>query len=267
MRRSIALAVAVGGLGLATGLASAAPLVSASPVAPPRAELRDFVCQRALDPPARAVSVTAVMRPVAGTRRMQLNFALLMRGAHQVAFVAVRGHDLGKWISPAADPTLGQQPGDVWVLNHPVVDLAGPAAYRFRVSFRWVGKHNKVLGKVVRVSETCFQAELRPDLIVQSITAKTIAGSTTDERYVAQIRNAGATGAGPFEVSFSEPGLMALTKNLAGLVAHTTVQRAFVAPICTSGSVTVVADPLDQVDVSTRARSALSVACPVAPGS
>lgn len=263
MRRAIPVVVAVGALALAGGLASAAPLVPASTGPPPRAALRDFVCQRALDPPARAISVTAVMRPVAGTRRMQLKFDLLMRGAKQVAFGVVRGHDLGKWVSPAADPTLGQQPGDVWVLNHPVVDLAGPATYRLRVSFRWLGKHGKVLSRVVRSSEECFQSELRPELIVQWITATSIPGDTTDDRYVAQIRNAGATGAGPFGVEFSEPTVAPQTKNVQWLGAHASLQRAFVAPICTSGSVMVIADPLDQVDESTRANNKLSVPCPV----
>jgi hypothetical protein len=262
MRRVIPVAVTVLALGLAGGLASAAGVVSALGVAPPRAELRDFVCQRALDPPARGVTATAAMRPVAGTRHMQLKFDLLVKSAHQVTFVAARGHDLGKWVWPA-NPTLGQQPGDVWLLSHPVVDLGGPASYRFRVSFRWLGRHNKVLDKAVRTSPTCFQPELRPELIVQRITAMSIPGNKTDERYIAQIRNAGATAAGPFEVAFTEPSVLSQTKNVAGLGAHAGVQKAFVAPICTSGSVTVVADSLDQVDQWTRANDTLSAACPV----
>ena len=45
-------------------------------------------------------------------------------------FVAVHYGDLGKWIYPP-DKTLGQRPGDVWKVNHPVAQLSTAPAYYF----------------------------------------------------------------------------------------------------------------------------------------
>ena len=120
------------------------------------AQLRGFVCKQAQNPANRVVSVTAVMKPVTGTRTMELRFELLERAAGTHVMTEVSGGDLDTWLSPR-DRTLGRQPGDVWVLKHPVKDLAGPARYRFRVSFRWKGKHGRVLGKVARESSGCSE--------------------------------------------------------------------------------------------------------------
>jgi hypothetical protein len=43
---------------------------------PPRARLTSFVCQTALDPAERAISVTAVMRPLPRTGKMAMRFQL-----------------------------------------------------------------------------------------------------------------------------------------------------------------------------------------------
>src|SRR5271165_3447600 len=72
---------------------------TAAVVSPTRAQLRNFLCARALDPPARAVSVTAVMRPVAGTQHMQMDFVLLEK-AGAGAWSSVAGPHFGVWISP-----------------------------------------------------------------------------------------------------------------------------------------------------------------------
>ncbi len=55
-----------------------------------------------------------------------------------------------------ANPTLGQNPADVWMLKQNVVNLAAPAAYRFRVWFRWTGGGGRVLARAMRVSPVCY---------------------------------------------------------------------------------------------------------------
>jgi hypothetical protein len=161
MRRFLSICVAVSLIG--AGVATAAGVVA------PRARLRHLVCQRALDPVGRAISVTAVMRPVKGTVKMSLRFELLSRGKGVSALSPVSGGDLNSWISPP-NPTLGQRSGDVWNVKKPIVDLMAPATYQFRVQFRWTGAHGRVLGTTSRNSQTCFQPELRPDLAVRSIS-------------------------------------------------------------------------------------------------
>jgi hypothetical protein len=130
--------------------------VAAGAAAPPRASLEPIFCLRAANPLDRAVAVTAVMRPVPGTDRMELRFELERRFAGAQGFSEVHGGDLGLWRHPT-DPTLGQRPADVWKLNKEVVNLVAPAVYRFGVTFRWIGNAGQVLGRVMRLSGTCDQ--------------------------------------------------------------------------------------------------------------
>lgn len=251
------LCAAAAALGLGGGGAAAAAPLSASLS---RTRLKDFSCQRALDPGARSVAVTAVMRPVSGTEKMQTKFQLVRRTKRGKPFTPVSGRYLGTWLSPA-NPTLGRRPGDVWIVNHPVVDLLAPAVYRFRVSFRWIGTHGHVLSTVSRTSADCYQPELRPDILVQSITPEAISASGSGERFGAVIRNRGASGAGMFEVQFTD-GQLVQTATVTSLASGATKQEMFVGPVCAAGgSVTVVADPLDMVDDYDRANNTLTLMC------
>src|SRR5689334_20948876 len=161
---------------LAAGVAAAvigARTASGASAPAPRDELRSFVCQKALDPPARGVSIQAVMRPLSGTAKMQMRFDLMRQWKRDGPFRLVRGRLLGSWITPA-DPTLGQRPGDVWIVNHPVVDLGAPATYRFRVSFRWIDSHGQQLDSAVQSSPNCWQPEQRADLLVRSVSVTSL---------------------------------------------------------------------------------------------
>lgn len=239
-----------------------APLAAAAP--PPaglaHTQLTDFSCQQAFDPGARSVSVTAVMRPLPGTKALRVRFRLMRRTRRGRPFTQVTGSGLGSWVAPT-NPTLGQRPGDVWIVNHPVVDLAGPATYHFVVGFRWIGAHGHVLSTVSRTSPNCYQSERRPDLVVRSITPRPIAGSPTRQRFVVAIHNRGATGAGSFEVSFTDQRT-AQTRTVASLASGATIHETFTGPECAAGdSVTVVADPLHMVDDSNRANNTLRLRC------
>jgi CARDB len=248
---------------VAVSLGAAASAVAATPTD----QLESFVCQKALDPPERAVSVQAVMRPVAGTERMQMRFEL-MRQAHPGArFMVVRGRFLGSWISPK-NPTLGQRPDDVWIVKHPVVNLFAPATYRFRVSFRWTGAQGQQLSTAVQSSPSCYQPELRADLLVRSLTV-TPQPSGTDDVYTAVIANRGQTGAGPFDVALAGAGAAGpQSATVAGVAARSAVRQRFVAPACTPGmSVTVTADPAHTIDEFDFANNSLTVACPAVSSS
>ena len=188
----------------AAALALCALLVatSASAGAQQRTELRAFNCHRALDPGDRSAAVTAVMRPLVGTKHMAMRFDLLMSSKGATAQRVVNAGDLGVWITPK-NPTLGQLAGDVWKLQKSVVNLAAPATYRFRVTFRWTGAGGHTLGTTVRYSHRCQQRELRPDLLVQSIAVTSAPDHPGDDLYTALISNAGNSAAGPFVVLFT----------------------------------------------------------------
>jgi hypothetical protein len=242
-------------------VACASPVAIAATPAPPRAELSQFICRRALDPPNRLVSIEAVMRPMKATKQMQLRFDLLSKTSDPGTFTPLTGGDLGMWRSPP-NPTLGQQPNDVWLLKHPVSDLAAPAAYRFQVSFRWFGAHGRLLGSAARSSRVCFEPELRPDLLVQSIVVSPVSGHPKVDEYVTTIANNGATGAGPFEVEFTD-GSVVRTPTVRHISPHATKVINFFGPVCDpTAPPTVTVDPTDQVDDLNRSNNSLTATCP-----
>ncbi len=230
-------------------------------------QLRSFVCQKALDPPARAVSVQAVMRPLTGTSKMQIEFDLMRQTKPHGRFITVHGKGLGSWISPT-DPTLGQQAGDVWILNHPVVNLAAPATYKFKVTFKWIGAHGDTLGTATQASPTCYQPELRADLLVRSLSVTPIktGPSAGQWAYVAVVANRGLSGAGPVQVEFSGGTSAAASATVAWVGAKSSVRQRFVSAPCTAGgTLTVTVDPNQSIDEYDYANNALTMACPAVP--
>lgn len=259
-RYLIAGLLAVAGLGLAAGSAVA-------DTTPPRAQLSQFTCTHALDPAQRAVSVQAIMRPLAGTRRLAIKFELFERVAGAPTKTVVRAGDLGVWVTPD-DPTLGQLPGDLWRLNKTVLNLDAPATYQFQVTFRWTGVHGHVLGTAVRLTKSCRQRELRPDLLVSSIDVSAIAGHPNEDLYEAHIANQGLTGAGPFEVLFVPgDGSAATTKTVGYLGAGARQTLSFVGPVCSASSPpSVTVDAADQVDDDNRSNNEMTAVCPALSG-
>jgi hypothetical protein len=246
------MAVALVALGSAPASGASAPA--------PRDQLRSFVCQKALDPPTRAVSIQGVMRPVTGTAKMQMRFDLMRRTKPGGPFKVVRGHFLGSWLSPD-NATLGQRPGDVWIVNHPVVGLPAPASYRFRVSFRWTGSSGRQLSSAVLTSSTCFQPELRADLYVHSLTVTPL--SSGKAAYVATIGNRGLTAAGPVEVDLAGAGTTTQAQTLGSVGPKSSARQRFVAPACTPGAnLAVTVDPSHTIDESDFTNNVLTMACP-----
>jgi CARDB len=248
---------------VAAGALAYAASSAAAPVSPPRDSLRAFVCQRALDPPSRGISVQSVIRPIPGTERLAVRFQLLRRQAG--AAVLVRAGDLGTWISPQ-DPTLGRRAGDVWQLTKSVADLAAPADYRFRVSFRWLGRHGRILGNASRLTAQCHQPELRPDLVVKSIAVSPDSLSSTIDDYTATIENNGASPTGPFQIEFAPgDGSAPKLRSVKSLAPYASVRVRFRGPLCSAVSPpTVTADPAGAVDDRNRTNNSLIATCTAA---
>jgi hypothetical protein len=224
--------------------------------------LKDFVCHPAVKPGRRVVGVTAVMRPMPDTEHLAIRWQLTGTRAGHVT--RLRGGDLGKWISPH-DPTLGQQPADVWVLKHPVTGVPVGYTYRFRVSFRWFGSGGNVIATSTRTSAPCLQPDMRPDLAVKSITVSPVGGDPSQNQYVVWIENTGLTAAGGFDVAFT-PGAGAgstQTASFPQLGAHQSVSETFTGPACTSAtSPTVTVDPDYAVPDANRANNSMTAGCP-----
>jgi hypothetical protein len=255
MRRFLAVSVVV--LGAGGALFGAAASASSQP----RALLRDFQCQRALDPGQRQVSVSAVMRPLTGTKQLQLRFQLLSKPSATAAFTEVHGNNLGNWETPS-DPSLGTRPADVWMVNHPVADLPAPDIYRFVVTFRWIGDHHSVLGTTTRETHSCFEPELRPDLAAVSFTAQAIPAKPKHDQYSATIADDGLTGAGPFDVEFAF-GTVVRNHTVKHIAPHQSITMQFIGPLCDASSPpTMTIDPAQQVDDYNRSNNSISATCP-----
>jgi hypothetical protein len=240
----------------------AGPGSPAAATAPARAALAQFACDHALDPASRSVSVQAVMRPLTATRKLAVKFELLEKVPGSAPQTVVRAGDLGVWIAPT-NPTLGRLPGDVWRLDKTALNLA-PASYQFRVTFRWTGARGRLLGTTVRLSHTCNVRELRPDLLIRSVTVSPITGHPSKELYAAVIANRGATGAGPFEVLFA-PGDSSspTTRTVSFLGPGQSRRLSFVGSPCDAAAPpTVTVDAASQVDDFDPANNAVTVTCP-----
>lgn len=231
--------------------------------APPHARLTAYVCQTALDPASRAISITAVMRPVTGTEKMAMRFQLLKRTKRWSRPVPLTGTDLNTWLTPKS-PTLGSRPGDRWVVKHPVVDLAGPDFYRFKVSFRWTDAAGHVIGKATRSSAMCFQSERRPDLEVAQIQVAPAPQHPGQDGYVATIRNVGKTTSEPFTVQFADgSSLTSPPKSEGPLRAHQARNVRFLEPPCSaSAPATITVYPQNPVDDANPSNNSAMTTCP-----
>ena len=214
--------------------ATSLPVAATAEAAQSTARLRSFSCKQAVRPVGRAVAVGAVMRPVRGTKRLALRFELLTR----------------------------LKPGGPWTAVS-AGDLAAPAAYRYRVSFRWFGARHRVLRTTALISSVCSQPELRPDLAVQSIVVEPIPGHPDRDHYLATIVNQGATAASSFRVQFVPGGgLPAEFRNVPRLAPGRTLEVSFDGPACnTTAASTVTADPDGAVDDANRANNTETAAC------
>jgi hypothetical protein len=257
--KRIGLIAAVALMAIPLGAANAA--ASSLPV-----RLRGFSCQRAVRPVARSVSITSVMRPVNGTKKMALRFELIRRTKAGTPWSSVSGGDLGSWVSPS-NPTLGQRPGDVWILHKSVIDLAAPAAYRYKVSFRWTGAHGRTLATATRWSSTCNQPELRPDLAVQSITESPDQSQPNVDDYTVTIANNGATAASNFRVQFTLANGHSKSHQVAILKPHRSMRLVFFGPTCSdTAASTITVDPDGVVDDFNRANNAMTAVCSSSAG-
>jgi len=249
MRRVLLAAV----VGVVTGVG-----VAAASASDPPASLQNFVCHRALKPSARYVAVEGVMHARAGEPRMAMRFELFWKTSSNGPWTQVRSGDLGKW--KTAPNGLGQNPNDTWEVNKPVSNLYAPATYRFRVSFRWSGGSSPV--HTTLQSPTCFEPELRPDLYVKSITVLgAVHHPAGYDRYVTVVGNQGASASGPFQVQFADGSSKPQYAKVQSLRPHSQARLKFVGPSCPPNSVTVTADPFDQVDDSSRANNTLTLNC------
>jgi len=242
--------------------AQADRLAQAQASSAPRAALTDVVCTKSVDLDGRAFSLSAVMRPVTGTRHLEVLFDLLQKPVGGT-FTALVAPGLDIWISPTDPSTLGQNVHDVWKIKHKVEGLPVPYVYRFRVEFKWLGKYGRALSTKTLHTSDCNEPDLLPDLEVTAVSIQPDPKHPKRyDEYVTTLRNTGGSAARAFELELAY-GTSEFFKPIKRIGAHATQTITQIEPRCVDGDgVDVIADPTDQVNVSSRANATDTVACP-----
>ncbi len=251
---------------LLTPLAPAAtPTRGTSAVTAAPAGARVLACRHSPAIDQRTAVVGTWMRPLPTGRRLAVRIDLSQRnpGGRWTQRTDVPG--LGVWTTPS-DALVGTRPGDVFKYRQAVGRLVVPAAYRFRVSFRWSDAGGAVVREAVRTTGMCRQPDLRPDLVLDSVTA-TPARSTGLVRYAVSVGNEGRSAVDRATVAATFPGDAAPGLHLRtvhGLAPGATILVTFIGPGCAAGGqpAAFLADPSNAVEEADEANNALTASCP-----
>jgi CARDB len=240
---------------LAAALLAALVVASAATAADRPARVVMPSCTQGLDIADRSVVYEGRMRRIAGTRKMQMRFALQWRQPGSTHWTAVKAPGLGSWVSSDAGVKT-------YTFTKRIENLAAPATYRVLVRFRWLDARGHRLGSDQVASKSCRQPDLRPNLVPKRVYSQRI-GDPASRRYVVVVRNAGATAAGPFDV-----GLGALAPgHTVDLGPGVSTLGTFEGPRCDApATLTATVDPGGLVDEADEDDNTLTVPCPVAAG-
>lgn len=247
MKRTLCILLAVAA---ATVAGASDVAVAASPR--PLYSARLSGCHRSIDPPQRSVDVDAGMfARVPGTRRMAIRFDLYERADGQRRFSRVPRDAAGRLFVWVRSPQRISNPGTYFERTNEAFlqNRTVPAAYFFRVGFRWYGSRGQVLRQRFHTTGVCLQPDMRPDLRVRSVAVVSQPGGQA--RYDAVIHNAGLTRAGAFDAVLQSGGMTVAgqSRALSGLGPGKTVSVSFVGPLCAAADPpVVVVDPDNRVN-------------------
>ena len=211
-------------------------------------------CTTGLDIADRSVVYDARMRRVAGTRRMQMRFALQWRQPGAKRWAGIKAPGLGTWVS--SNPGVKS-----YTFTKRIENLAAPASYRVVVRFRWLDARGHTLHSDTIVARPCRQPDLRPNLVPTRVYTERI-GDPAMRRYVVVVRNKGETAAGAFDVAF---GTLP-PSHVVDLGPGVSTLVSFEAPRCDApASLTATVDAGALIDEADEDDNSLSVPCPVGP--
>ncbi len=237
MRRLALLIAAVAALvpAAATAVADAAPRLRASVAR----------CS------AGTADLRGAMPAVPRTVRMAMRFDLQAQEPESGVWAPVAAPGFGVWVR-----SLPRRAGFVYVKR--VEGLTGPRRFRAVVRFRWTGEDGATLRTARRTTAACEQDDTRPDLAPGALTALPGPDAAT-LRYRLEVRNEGATPAGPSAVALDVGG--EVRAPLGPLPVGRVAVVELVAPVCT-GLVGVRLDPDGVVAESDEADGVVSRPCP-----
>lgn len=237
---------------------------SAATAAPAGARL--LACHRAPAIDQRTAVVGTWMRPLPAGRRLALRIDLWQRtpGGRWTQRTDVPG--LGTWTTPS-DALLGTRPGDVFKYRQAVGRLVVPAAYRFHVTFHWLDADGAVVREAARTTAACRQPDLRPDLVLDAVTATSSPRGSGLVRYAVTVGNEGRSAVARATVAATFPGDATPglhVRTVRRLEPGAAAVVAFTGPGCAAGAqpASFLADPSNAVEEADEANDALAASCP-----
>jgi hypothetical protein len=234
---------------LAVGGAGAGAQASAQGT-PPSLAAKLVTCQTGTTAADRFAVFSGSMPAMRGARTLTMRFELLERQPGGQGFARVVLPHWGTWEKTSRQGVPG------FIFTKRVEQLAAPAAFRARLTFRWLDGQGATLRTARRTSPICHQPDPRPDLHVAAVRFP--AGG----RPAVVVRNRGRSTAGPFTVRMSRAGIAA-TRQVVALAAGDRQTLSFNLGRCTAGEpVTVSLDPADRIDEADEADNVVTVACP-----
>jgi hypothetical protein len=254
----------------ATAVALLSLLTLAAPAAAsagPSAGARLLACHRSPAIEQRTAVVGTWMRPLVNDgRRLAVKLDLWQRTPDRGWTLRTDVPVLGAWVAPS-DPLVGTRPGDLFKYRQAVGRLEVPAAYRFRVTFRWSNAAGAVVRQASVTTRACRQPDLRPDLVLDAVSAAPSPRSHGLVRYEVTVRNAGRSAAPRSEVAATLPGDTTPNQRLrtvAALAPGASAVVAFTGPGCAAGGTpaSFVADPANALEEADEANDELAAACP-----
>jgi hypothetical protein len=221
-------------------------------------------CHRAPAIDDRVAVVGTSMRPIAGGRHLAVRVDLWERRPGERWSKRADVPGLGEWVAPS-DAGVGSRAGDVFKYRQAVGRLEVPAAYRFHVAFRWLDADGAVVREAARNTAVCRQPDVRPDLVLLSVTALPAGNGAV--RYAVRVGNEGRSASARATVAAtlpgdSAPGLHA--RAVRALAPGATAVVRFVGPGCAAGEqpASFLADPSNAVDETDETNNALAAVCP-----
>jgi hypothetical protein len=265
-----AIVVALAALTAITPSAAAAPTAplarGASAAGDAPAGARRLACRRSPLIERRTAVVAAWMRPLPAGRRLALRIDLWQRtpGGAWTQRTDVPG--LGTWTTPS-DALVGTRPGDVFKYRQAVGRLVVPAAYRFHVAFRWLDAGGGVVREAARTTAACRQPDLRPDLVLGSVTVTFAPSGAGLVRYALLVGNEGRSAVARASVAATFPGDAtpgSHLRTIGRLAPGETALVTFTGLGCAAGGqpAVFVADPGNAVDEADEANDELAATCP-----
>jgi hypothetical protein len=234
---------------------TAAP--AAAQKAGPRATVTMPVCHSAVAPLDRGITWVGDMFSLRAGNRMEMRFDVYTRTPGDPVWRLVKAPDLGIWNRAKADRSE-------YKFLQKAVNLAAPASYKARVTFRWLGPNGQKTVKRLD-SKVCEQRDARPNLRVTRLDGAVVNRQLAD--YIVVVRNVGQTAVSSgqgFDVGLAVDGIAQPTQTFTGgLRPGERVQFKFRAPRCKQGGTFKgTVDPDARIDQSDRADDTLELPCP-----